>query len=322
MSTNKVRDAWRLIEAAMRTATEPEAKSRIEEMVVHTEVDDFDFDEPVVAVGNWNTITRYRKVSGAAGGGLFEEMDVTPKRLGRALEKIGVELAWSDCTDTCDDCGKLLSTEPSGYGWQPRYVVSDYGRTCLDCLDPAEHLESIEGNPRHANNVASIDPSEHGYFLFEEGLEHGWHPGQDASPEVIAKAMRKRGIERFLFHIDDIGQFDMRFSVYVHEEEREKAETKRWHCKGCGHDQKGDDCDEMECEKCGERDWTPLATLTREETDGPSVSEAAKRGLQAATVASSALTGEGVKYVKVVGDEVVEARVIPPEEFVEKGTGR
>jgi len=115
----------------------------------------------------------------------------------------------------------------------------------------------------------------------------------------------------------------MKFSVYVHEDERGKVGAKRWHCKGCGHDQAGDDCDELECEKCGECDWTPLAEpLTREEVNGPSVSEAMKRGLQAATVASSALTGEGVKYVKVMGDQVVEARVIPPGEFAEKGVGK
>ena len=323
MSDNKVRDAWRLIRAAANTAMEPRAKERIEEMDVRDHVDDFDFDEPVVAVGNWNEISVYRQVTGATGGGHHETLDVTPKRLARALEKIGVELAWSDCVDTCDDCNKLLNTNPHSYGWQPRYVCSEYGTCCLECLDPVQHLEGLEGQPNRANNVPDVDPTEHGYFLFEEGLEHGWHPGQDASPEVIAKAMRKRGIERFLFHIDDIGQFDMKFSVYVHEDERGKVGAKRWHCKGCGHDQAGDDCDELECEKCGECDWTPLAEpLTREEVNGPSVSEAMKRGLQAATVASSALTGEGVKYVKVMGDQVVEARVIPPGEFAEKGVGK
>jgi hypothetical protein len=290
MSDNKVRDAWRLIRAALSVANEPRAKGRIDEMDVRDHVDDFDFDEPVVAVGNWNEISVYRQVTGATGGGHHETLDATPKRLGRALEKIGVELAWSDCVDTCDDCNKLLNTNPSSYGWQPRYVSTEHGTCCLECLDPVQHLEELEGQPNRANNLAHVEPSEHGYFLFEEGLEHGWHPGQDASPEVIAKAMRKRGIERFLFHIDDIGQFDMKFSVYVHEEEREKA--------------------------------SKVETLTREEVDGPSVSEAAKRGLQAATVASSALTGDGVKYVKVVGDQVVEARVIPPDEFAEKGTGR
>jgi hypothetical protein len=285
MSKNKARDAWRLIHAAMSVAKEGRGKDRIEEMDVHTEVDDVDFDSPVVVTGDWNEIDDWDEASRT-----HILFDATPKRLGKALEKFGIELAWSDCCDSCDNCGKLVNTNPHCYGWQPRYTCSEDGTTCLECLDPEEHLSGLEGDPRRANNVPTIEPVEHGYFLFEEGLEHGWHPGQDASPEVIAKAMRKRGIERFLFHVDDIGQFDMKFSVYIHEDEREKANK--------------------------------VDALTREETDGPSVSEAMKRGLQAATVASSALTGEGVKYVKVEGDTVVEARVIPPQEFAEKGVRR
>jgi hypothetical protein len=284
MSDNKARDAWRLILAAMRVAKEPRARDRVEEMNVHTNVDDFDFDAPVVVTGNWNEIDRWDEETRS-----HVLLDEIPKRLGKALERIGVEIAWGDCCDSCDDCGKLLNTNPSHYGWQPRYVSTKHGTCCLECLDPVEYLESIEGESRRANNLASIDPAEHGYFLFKEGLEHGWHPGQDASPEVIAKAMRARGIERFLFHIDDIGQFDMRFSVYVHEDEREKV--------------------------------SKVETLTREETDGPSVSEAVQRGLQAASKASASLTGEGVRYVKVVGDQVVESRIVSPKEFGEKGIG-
>ncbi len=283
MSKNKARDAWRLIEAALRVAKSDEARGHLENIQTHTEVDDFDFDEEVVAVGNWNEVTKYDEAANK-----FDTIDDTPKRLCKALEAIGVGVAWGDCTTTCDECSKLLNTEPSSYGWQPRFVATDYGVCCEECLDPVEHLESLEGNSHRTNNVASIDPEEHEYFLFEGGMEHGFHPGQDANPQVIAKAMRERGITRFLFNVDDIGQFDMRFSVYVHEDERELVEGQ--------------------------------LKLSRTEIDGPSVSGALDRGLREASVASAALVGEGVKYVSIEGDKVVEARVIPPEEFAKHGT--
>jgi hypothetical protein len=144
----------------------------------------------------------------------------------------------------------------------------------------------LEGNPRRANTIDAIDPAEHGYSLFQGEFESGFHRGQDADPTRIAAALRKRGIERFLFQIDDKGQFDTRFSVWVHDDEKP--------------------CDEH-----------VDTTLSRSETDGPSNSEALERGLREASLASAALSGEGVRYVKIEGDKVVEARMVSPEEFVD-----
>jgi hypothetical protein len=39
------------------------------------------------------------------------------------------------------------------------------------------------------------------------------------SPEDVANEMDVRGIERFIFNIDSTGQFDTKWSVYVHEDE-------------------------------------------------------------------------------------------------------
>jgi hypothetical protein len=243
-----------------------------------------DFDADVVAVGNWNTVDRYDAVKRER---VETPMGNLPKRLGEALERIGVELDWSDCTTTCDDCGKLLNTNPHCYGWQPSYVMTEHSSlTCKDCLDPSDYLEGLEGDPDRALNLDSIDPADHGYTLLEDGFESGWHPGQDASPKKIAEALRKRGIERFLFRIDDIGQFDSKFSVWVHEDE--------------------ENADEVE-------------ELTTDEVMGPSNSEALKRGLSAASDALARLPpGEGVKYAAIQGDTATDVRVISPQDFIEK----
>lgn len=261
-----------------------ELSSRIEDIQLYSKEQlSEDFDADVVATGDWNSVDKYNALLKCR-----EEtpMGNLPKRLGEALERIGVELDWSDCTTTCDDCGKLLNTNPTGWGWQPSYVTTDSGLTCKECIDPADYLEGLEGDPHRALNLDSIDPAEHGYIKMQDGFEAGWHPGQDASPTKIATALNKRGIERFLFVIDDIGQFDSRFSLWVHEDEEPDGEGQE---------------------------------LPEDEVMGPSNSEALKRGLMNASNALAQLPTGGVKYVAISGDTVTDARTISPEDFVEKG---
>ena len=66
-----------------------------------------------------------------------------------------------------------------------------------------------------------VDPCDHGYKDTGVEYETGWHPGQTDDPEKIAKELRAKGVSRFLFKIDATGQFDTRWSVYVHEDEFE-----------------------------------------------------------------------------------------------------
>ena len=286
---NKANSAWRLIEAVRSMAGKLDKaqgtyqfSNRAEEVQLYAgdQLSD-DFDEDVVAVGNWNTLDTYnretQKLEDLPGGDLLE-------RLGNALERIGVELVWSDCTTTCDECNKLFNTHPTCYGWQPSYVMGDGYLTCKDCLDPEAYLQELEGNPDKALNLDAIDPADHGYKLLQEGFEAGWHPGQDASRKKIAEALRKRGVERFLFRIDDVGQFDAKFSVWVHEDEE-----------------------------------APEEELHASEVMGPSYSEAIKRGLQAASRVADSLQGEGVKYVSIDGEGNASGRVISRQEFAEKG---
>jgi hypothetical protein len=81
-----------------------------------------------------------------------------------------------------------------------------------------------------------------------------------------------------------VGQFDATFSVWIHEDESDK-----------------------------------VTELTPAETDGPSVSEAMKRGLQAAAKQADALQGDGVRYSTIHEDGTAETRLIPRDEFAEKG---
>ncbi len=274
------RKAERAVAAAIRGAKTGQGRSRCEEVELHYAgyaERGYSSKSGLVATGDWNTITDFK-------GGQSRPVDEMPALLAARLEALGVEIEWSDEWMTCSHCGKLVRSQGDSYGWKPSYVMGDGECTCLECVDPVEHLAALEGNPKSANTIDTIDPAQHGYVLVEAGFENGWHPGQDADPKVIAQALEAQGIERFVFQIDSNGQFDTRFSVYVHQDEAGKLNRQAY-------------------------EDAPK--------DGPSVSGAMERGLREATRTLDALQGPGIKYASISKDGVVEARLVSPEEFIE-----
>ena len=226
------RAAWRLIETACAMAERETRKSgdhsvrnHLEEIQIHTE----GYAEPgysgdVIATGNWNTVDAWDNV-------LKDRVDLPlgnlPKRLGDAFERLGIEIKWSDEWTTCDECGKLVRTSPDSYGWKRSYVLTDDGVTCHECVTAdetriEETLRALEGNDREYSTL-DVDPEEYGYVkVNDEPYESGLHPGQNDSPAAVAKELRARGIERFLFTLDEPSQFYVRWSAYVHEDEADK----------------------------------------------------------------------------------------------------
>jgi hypothetical protein len=141
----------------------------------------------------------------------WEDTNDVMKRLFDILERAGYECEWSDEWTTCNDCGKALRTS---YDWQPAYHCDDNGILCNECLDPETVLESLEDNPKTANNNPHIDPAEYGYELIEDKFESGFHLGQTDDPKKIFARLQEKGYSRILFNIDRVQQFDTRFSVY------------------------------------------------------------------------------------------------------------
>ena len=167
-------------------------------------------DSGVIAFANWNpdsfatTATKEQR---------------TMRRLGDILEKLGVECEWSDQWSTCDCCGKAVRTSPDSYGWKRSFWLDDCEIVCMQCVldDPAAYLDAAENNPEFAVTF-DLDLAEYGYNLLEGNFQRGLHHGQAASPHVIAKELRELDVTRFLFVLDDTGQFDETFSVWVHDE--------------------------------------------------------------------------------------------------------
>jgi hypothetical protein len=71
----------------------------------------------------------------------------------------------------------------------------------------------MENHPKRAITL-SIDPCEYGYTLIAKDYENGFHRGQNDDPVKIYKALREKGYDHIVFMIDDVGQFDISFSVY------------------------------------------------------------------------------------------------------------
>jgi len=160
---------------------------------------------------------------------LFSNWNYFPRDIDKQLE--GYELEWEDEWSTCYHCGKAFRTSPDSYCWQPAYVaLNDCELICRNCLkeNPSwveEYLEELEDNPRQALNNPDINPAEFGYVKLEGDFESGFHPGQTADPKKIFKRLEEAGHKRILFQIDDVGQFDTRFSVWKKKPEEENEST-------------------------------------------------------------------------------------------------
>lgn len=276
------------IEAARSSAKTRQGRSYIEDMSVHTcGVEDgyVDTEHEIMVLGNWNPIwAPYNE-----GGHVID--DIAP-RLGNVLELIGVDVGWSDCWEPCVECCKLVRTEPTSYGWKPNYATMDGQTICYECLDDAEYLESLEGQERSINTLTHVDPGECGYHHLMDFVR-GMHYGQDSDPRLIAKLLIDAGFRRWIFHMDSKGQFDMDFSVWLHEEEADRDD--------------------------GEGLILAKRVLEQGQTDGPSVAAAMERGLKEASRQADELRRQGATgpIVSKVSPTSVSSKEVSPDDFVE-----
>lgn len=138
------------------------------------------------------------------------------------LERAGYTLEWSDRVTGCGGCNRCIETEPTHYGWKPRFAVTGGEVLCEKCLAPEGFLDDLRGTTTML--TLDIDLADHGYVRVERDFENGLYGGQDDSPRAIAIALHRRGIEDFIFVLDRSGQFDTHFSVWVKEDDGDAAE--------------------------------------------------------------------------------------------------
>lgn len=152
---------------------------------------------------------------------VFADWNDIPKRIQDGLERQGFELEWSDEWFVDSNNDKAYRTSPDSYHWESSIMFSEEG---CDYITPDDGIEAwideCQNNARKAlpSWWSEDDITALGWTKTSDTYESGFHPGQNDSPEVIGKALEKAGKE-FLFQIGGKGQFDIRFHVWVKNDE-------------------------------------------------------------------------------------------------------
>lgn len=143
-------------------------------------------------------------------------------RIPNLLERAGFEVEWSDTVARCDECNRAVETQPTHAEWKPRYHIFDCAIVCERCIDAEELLAELAGTTRMLT-FDRIDPAEHGYVCVKDNAENGLHHGMDDDPKAFARVLRERGVNDFIFRLDSKSMFYSTFSVWVKEEDEERA---------------------------------------------------------------------------------------------------
>ena len=143
-------------------------------------------------------------------------------RLFDALERIDVDAEWYDMVDKCADCGKLMESSPTHYGWQPGYLTGPEGdRVCFDCLDTddddvLDEFGFIDNPDKAVPDVLGRHLEGWGWAPHNGVFESGFHPGQTDSPREILGAIRaKEPNVSVVFRLDETSQFYIRFTAWT-----------------------------------------------------------------------------------------------------------
>jgi hypothetical protein len=149
---------------------------------------------------------------------LFANWNVIPTSFTKRLEAQGYEMEWSDEWYIDYNHDKAYRTSPNSYGWQCRLMLTADGGDYLTPDDSvSEWVAACENDTNRALPawISDADIEAEGWAKQSDVYEHGFHPGQTDNPADIAAKLD--GAD-YLFQITDVGQFDVRFQVWVKDE--------------------------------------------------------------------------------------------------------
>lgn len=284
-------------------------------------------DEPF-ALGDW-----WVRVDG----------DLRESKVVQLLTACGVDSAFYDEWTTCTECYKAVRTSPDHYGWKRSYhLFHDCEVVCHECIaeDPEPYLEDLSGDPNKAITIDSVDPEEHGYTEVWAEFENGWYGGQMDSPHAIGRAFEERGWDDYVFSITSVGQFDVKFKVYVRTHGNEgngedyefsggpfkfvaEVKSPSVYAYGLAEDEDGNervfDCPDEAAKHGRVYVWPNFSHGETHAEEDPA--QAMKRGLEAASrqMAQARETADatgGVVYAKVHTDGSASTRVVSKAEFI------
>lgn len=147
-------------------------------------------------------------------GDLWRDLD---PRIEDLLRQKGYETYFSDSLASCDNCYKFCNLY---YGDQELPVVINDELFCPNCVRSDfqdEYVELLINDPSIANHLLNDKILEsYGFKLFKNDLASGLHPGQNDDPKKIFNAIKDK-FNQIIFSIDNVGQFDVHFSIWIKE---------------------------------------------------------------------------------------------------------
>lgn len=137
------------------------------------------------------------------------------------LDSSGYAMYFPDEVIICGQ-GKVWETNPTHYGWEPKFMVSIGGEIITTDDAPSlwieeciltDHMQEMVALPSF---ITQDEIESEGFVKFnkEQPFENGWHTGQDDDPKKITQKLLEDYSE-VLFQIDRVGQFDVQFDVWV-----------------------------------------------------------------------------------------------------------
>lgn len=176
-------------------------------------------DETIWVLGNWNP-KRFPRDDEPE---LTKSENIGP-RLAAALETYAnAECHWLDEWIRCDDCSMIFRTQPDSYSWRMYGLITEAGAViCANDLTFDDIEEDYVNDPTRALTF-DLDLAAEGFEVFPDPNDHyrngfyesGWHPGQNDKPEEILARAHSLGWEEGIFKIPSVGQFDIRFQLWV-----------------------------------------------------------------------------------------------------------
>lgn len=154
-------------------------------------------------------------------GVILANWNRTPKYVGAYLERHGFACEWSDEWITIHRNGRTeaFRCQPDSHGWRASFLLNDWTNgepIAADDIreDSTDYIEEYLLNNATAADCFRVDLAAHGFAKLADG-ENGFHPGQNDKPADMLKAAQSAnpGAD-FVFQIDNIGQFDMHFSIW------------------------------------------------------------------------------------------------------------
>jgi len=164
--------------------------------------------DTVWALGNWNQKRWIRD-----GDAPLTKEESLPARLAESLERVGAEVHWLDEWETCIECYQIFRTTGDSYSWTMYGIWTEDGGVCANCVT-FDDLEDKINDAQFALTF-ELDLEAEGFEAYNGTFESGWHEGQNDNPvDLLAKAQGE-GWAEGIFKIGSVGQFDVRFTLWV-----------------------------------------------------------------------------------------------------------